>query len=317
MDNQVEEITNSFNKKLQDVDPRKLKLYTEYMNYLIALNGLRKTGSDRIDEFKQGCYQKAQRDFPEIINGASTIEEVEQNAIISIKEILLLIQDYKNTIKRHFQDNGLNLYTVRGHKHETVKRSKNALNQYKNESGNWVFATSTPKEHNFYRMRNASKGMISRKEIGAVYAGNNVHVQDGKLLLNNPQYYYTLKNDKFMPVVRIDNTKENPLEFHFNFSNEWTSDQDITEDDILSIEEYTDVTDLVDFNHVFGVEDINFDTFRTLLREKSDNDNLRKAIKEGIANRTIIYYNYLLGRNVDPFYIEKMVVPNGTMPDSH
>ncbi|MCR5186803.1 MAG: hypothetical protein K6D97_06805 [Clostridia bacterium] len=317
MDKQVTDISNSFNERIRRLDPRKLKLYMDYMGYLIALNHLKKEGSDRIDEFKQGCYQKARRDFPEIINGAANFDEIEQNVILSIKDVLILIQDYKNSIKKYYQDNGLNLYTVRGHKYDVVKRSQNALNQFENESGNWVFATSTPKEHNFYRMRNSSKGMFSRRELGAIYLGNNTHVKSGRLLLNSPQYFYTLKNDKFMPVVRIKNAKDNPSEYYIDFSNEWTSDQDITEEDIVSIEEYIDVTDLVDNNDIFGIDDSHADTFKSLSRGKYDGDFLRKTIKEEVGKGTITYFNYILGRNVDAFYAEGKALHDATTPDSH
>lgn len=316
MDSKIAEITSFYNEKLHEIDPQKLKLYMAYMNYLITLNALKKNGSDRIDEFKQGCYKKVVRDFPEVQSGAANFDEIERNVIVSLKNVLLLIQGYKNAIKDYYQDNGINVFSVRGHKYDVVRRSRNALNQYENESGNWVFATSTPKELNYYRLRVAEKGMTARDGIGTIYFGTSAHVQNGRMLLINPAYYYTFKSDKFMPVVRIMDSRDNPQNFHFDFSDEWTSDQDITEEDIVSVEEYTDVTDLVDSFNIFSVDEHNKETFETLARERNT-DRLKAALKEGIRSGTVVYYNQLLYRNVDRFYIEDKALPDGSTQDSH
>ena len=134
MDSKIAEITSFYNEKLHEIDPQKLKLYMAYMNYLITLNALKKNGSDRIDEFKQGCYKKVVRDFPGVQSGAANFDEIERNVIVSLKDVLLLIQGYKNAIKDYYQDNGINVFSVRGHKYDVVRRSRNALQKEERRS---------------------------------------------------------------------------------------------------------------------------------------------------------------------------------------
>lgn len=306
MDVGIIEITENFNNRLKEFDKNEIWTYMRLMQYRMGLYRAEKIGDSRtVQEYKEKAFEMVKQTNMLIPSNINNIDEIEQIALLMSKSVFSLIKEYQNAIKQYYQDNRLDLYSVRGHKHDTITRSKNIVNQYEAERGDWVFATSTPKSENAYRIRSAGCGMHGLGSGEYIFFSNTLHLQDGKLMLNAPAYFYTLKVDKFMPVVRINNTEENQNNFMFVFGKEWTSDQDIQGDDIIDVEEYTDVTDLLNNLQIFSTTDRH--TIRSLDEAGWKQDMKRHIIKDGIKAGTVSYWNLALNRNVNEFYKEKYV----------
>lgn len=303
MDKKIEQITESFNDKLKQIDHNEIVTYMRLMEYRSALYRIEKSqDKQKIENFKKQFFEKAKKQM-HLPDKLKDMDEVERFAEAHITNVTNLLQEYKNAIKQYFQENNLSLYTIRGHKHETISRSKNIVNQYEAEKGDWVFAASTPKNKNAYRIRSAKHGMIGISDNESLILGDVVHLQEGKLLLDTPAYYYTLKCDKFMPVVRINNTREDANDFRFVFGEEWTSDEDIQRKDMVSVEEYADVTDLLDNMQLFSTTDEH--TIRTLSDAKGNCEKRRDIIRDGVRAGAVRYWNMELDRNVSEFYEKK------------
>lgn len=303
MDKKIEQITEIFNDKLKQIDHNEIVTYMRLMEYRSALYRIEKSQEEqKIETFKKQFFERAKKQM-HLPDKLKDMDEVERFAEAHITNVTNLLQEYKNAIKQHFQENNLSLYTIRGHKHETISRSKNIVNQYEAEKGDWVFAASIPKNKNAYRIRSAKHGMIGISDNESLILGDIVHLQEGKLLLDTPAYYYTLKCDKFMPVVRINNTREDANDFRFVFGEEWTSDEDIQREDMVSVEEYADVTDLLDNMQLFSTTDEH--TIRTLSDAKGNCEKRRDIIRDGVRAGAVRYWNMELDRNVSEFYEKK------------
>lgn len=306
MDVGIIEITENFNNRLKGIDKNEIWTYMRLMQYRMGLYRAEKTeNSQVVKEYKERAFEMLRQTNISIPSNIKNTDEIEQFAVLASQNVFALIEEYKNAIKQYYQDNGLNLYSVRGHKYDTITKSKNIVNQYEAERGDWVFAASTPKSENAYRIRSAEHGMHGLGNGEYVIFGDVLHLQDGKLMLNTPAYFYTLKTDKFMPVVRINNSRSNPNNFMFVFGNEWTSDQDIQGDDIIDIEEYTDVTDLLNNLQLFSTTDRH--TIKSLDEAGWQQDMKRHIIRDGIKVGAVSYWNLSLNRNVNEFYKEKNV----------
>lgn len=303
MDDKIEKITQKFNNSLGKIDKKEIWFYMSLMQYRMNLYKVEKTADAYyVQKYKTQSFENAKNRM-KIPNEVSNMDELEQFAIMKTKNVISLINDYKRAIKQYYQENGLNLFSVRGHKYDVITRSKNIVNQYEAERGDWVFAASTPKNKNAYRIRSAEHGMFEIGENETILFGDVVHLQDGKILLNSTAYYYTLKCDKFMPVVRINNTREDPNDFRFVFGDEWTSDEDIHQEDMVAVEEYRDVTDLLDNLQLFSTTDEH--TIKALDEARWNSERKRCIVKNGIRVGAVNYWNLALGRNVSEFYGEK------------
>lgn len=303
MDKEIERITELFNNKLKKIDHNEIVTYMRLVEYRSALYRIEKSKDEqKVEAFKKQFFDRAKEKM-HLPDKLRNMDEVELFAEAYTTNATRLLQEYKNAIKQYFQENDLNLYTIRGHKHDTILRSKNIVNQYEAEKGDWVFAASTPKNKNAYRIRSAKHGMIGISDNESLILGDVVHLQDGKLLLDAPAYYYTLKCDKFMPVVRINNTREDANDFRFVFGEEWTSDKDIQGEDIISVEEYTNVTDLLDNMQLFSTTDDHI--IQTLSEANGNRERRRNIIREGIRAGAVRHLNMELDRNVSEFYGKK------------
>lgn len=299
---QIQQITEKFNEKLKTISIEKIKMYQKLMQYRKELYVYEKAKENDEEDFErlnpnERFLERAQRFFG---NSNLTIAQCIQNLENATKEVRNLVEEYRKAIKQYYVENKKLLYTVRGTKHETIRRSRNIVNQYEAERGDWVFATSTPKEKNTYRIRGKG-GMYGLGEDVAIYFGDVVEPKSGKLLLIKPLYYYTLKSDKFMPVVCINNTKNNPNDFHFEFGEEWTSDQDITQEDIIDVEEYRDVTDILENVQVISTKDK--DTMQKFFENRNEStDQLKEIAKNAIQSGNCTYWNFVLNRNINTFF---------------
>ena len=302
MNIEIQQITEKFNKKLKTISIEKIQMYQKLMQYRRELYAYEKAKENNEDNFEklnpnERYLQKAQSFFG---NSSMSIEQCIQILERETVEVRELVESYRNAIKQYYSENKNHLYTVRGTRHETIRRSKNIVNQYEAERGDWVFATSTPKEKNTYRIRGKG-GMYGLGEDVAIYFGDVVEPKNGRLLLTEPSYYYTLKSNKFIPVVRINNTKENSNDFYFEFGEEWTSDQDIVQEDIIDVEEYRDVTDILDSVQVISTK--YRDTMEMFFASRSKSaDKIKEMAKNAIQTGSCTYWNLVLNRNINNYF---------------
>lgn len=300
---QIQQITDVFNKKLKTISLEKKQLYIKLMQYRRELFAYERAKENNDDDFERLNPDEKYVKLAERFLGKPniTIEECIQIKESGTEEVRELIESYKNVIKQYYSENKEMLYSVRrGIRTETINRSRNIVNQYEAERGDWVFASSTSKEKNTYRVR-GTDGMYGLGDDVAIYFGDVVEPQNGRLLLKEPSYYYTLKSDKFMPVVCIKNSKNNPDEFHFEFGEEWTSDQDIMQEDIIDIEEFRDVTDILDNVQVITTADK--ETIKSLVNSRNKSvPELKEIAKNAIQAGTCTYWNLVLNRNVDDYF---------------
>lgn len=197
-----------------------------------------------------------------------------------------LLEEFKMTIKKYYVENNIPLYHITPYEGDSLTRSRNSLNQYEREIGDWVFASSADINDNVYRLRVAGSGMIRIDENSYLITGDHVKYSQGNLMLDNDSYIYTLKNDKFLPVVSIGRSRNG---YQLLFDNEWTSDKDIHKDDILSREKDINVTEVLNSNNIFSTQDKFI--LNAIRKPGITIEESRQIISKGIEDNRVIFWN--------------------------
>ena len=173
-------------------------------------------------------------------------------------EIFELMTEYKQSIKRIFVDNSIDITHITSIAPEeleggVLRKSIDRANNYETERVDGVFASSTPADgNNPYLARNSS-GMIRLGKSTYIYGNDNIEVtqdSEGKkrAILRQPNYIYYINPTRFNPVcnLTIDLISHEPI---FEFSEEWISDSEVDISDpsqVRNIEEVRDVTNLLE-----------------------------------------------------------------------
>ena len=182
--------------------------------------------------------------------------DIELNA--EAKKIFELMTEYKQSIKRIFVDNSIDITHITSIAPKeleggTLRKSIDRANNYETERVDGVFASSTPVDgNNPYLARNSS-GMIRLGKSTYIYGNDNIEVtqdSEGKkqAILRQPNYIYYINPTRFNPVcnLTIDLISHEPI---FEFSEEWISDSEVDISDpsqVRNIEEVRDVTNLLE-----------------------------------------------------------------------
>ena len=300
MNKQELEIINSeFNKRLQEIDNSSnavsayIGLLDYRRHYLHTIRTFKK-GSIEEEMLQRTFLEKARSNFPEA--HFSDIEEVISKLKELAKPVIDLNLQYQSAIKTSLINSGQNLTAVRVQSPESldgkISCSRNLLSQFEEEQGNWVFASSTPTEENAYLARCQGNGMLGMGNNMYYYPDSALEIRDGKLLINPKGYIYYIKPTDFTPVTTVRRSKDRKPTFIFD--NEWTCPHDISlEHDITRIEEFTDVSFLLEHLQLFTGTDID-------LREElyaSGGPRRMEILKNGIASGKIQYLNGLLNIN--------------------
>ena len=174
------------------------------------------------------------------------------------KEIFKLMTEYKQSIKRIFVDNSIDITHITSIAPEeleggVLRKSIDRANNYETERVDGVFASFTPVDgNNPYIARNSS-GMIQLGKSTCIYGNDNIEVtqdSEGKkhAILRKPNYIYYINPTSFNPVcnLTIDSISHEPV---FEFSEEWISDSEVDISDpsqVRNIEQVKDVTNLLE-----------------------------------------------------------------------
>lgn len=290
MQRKFEEITQQFNESLNYIDYNKLRLYLVFLDYKqktcrLEQKILRQDSTDakkELENINNEYLAYFQQSKISQTRDISTFEELLDFVTRETIEITDLMESYKKAIKESIQDANSPLYSVSTGKYTTLKRSENILNQFEREIGNWVFASSSSPLENVYCLRDSRKGMYRLSKDTYIIFGNHLQEHDNRLINTNTSYMYSLKSDKFSPVVTISfNDKTNS--FQFLFDNEWTSEQDIDINDILDISEISDVTNVLLNNQILSTDDNEIILMITSpnIRPDQKQDIIRNAIDAG------------------------------------
>lgn len=251
MDINLEKIIKSCNQELQELDnsSNAVSAYIGLLQYRKDyLHTIRYYGEGSIEEksLKDSYLKKNTINFfdKKISSVEEALEALKKTAMSAIK----LNEQYCNIIKSYFLNNDLKLTAIRVLSPEQmgkiIPRSKKLLSQFEEEEGDWVFASSTPKEENPYIGRCHGKGMLNLGNNMFYYYDSSLDFKDGRLFIEPNGYIYYIRPDDFSPVTTVKRNRDGLA--HFIFDDEWIYPHDISlEKDISNIEEYSDVTFLL------------------------------------------------------------------------
>ena len=222
----------------------KIRLITN--DYSKRLKGFNRKAIDNALDFLQRRHQNQGKDN----------NDIELNA--EAKEIFKLMTEYKQSIKRIFVDNSIDITHITSIAPEeleggVLRKSIDRANNYETERVDGVFASSTPVDgNNPYIARNSS-GMIRLGKSTYIYGNDNIEVtqdSEGKkhAILRKPNYIYYINPTSFNPVcnLTIDSISHEPV---FEFLEEWISDSEVDISDpsqVRNIEQVKDVTNLLE-----------------------------------------------------------------------
>ena len=204
-----------------------------------------------------------------------------------------------------------------------IKVSHNRANNYETEFGDWVFASSEPiNGQNAYMAR--QRGMILITDNVYIYGGDIIDVREDEegrkhAILKRPNYSYEISPENFTPVVEI--RKKRNGEPYFEFSKEWTSEEEIDISDQNQVSRVVEITDVTDLLHTYQVL---CDVKRYKEDEKLIGNIIRgcKTIQEGqelleeyLRNGDLRYINGECGINEDERFLFKhqMGITNETV----
>ena len=226
----------------------KIRLITN--DYSKRLKGFNRKAIDNVLDFLARRRQNQGKDNNDI--------ELDAEA----KEIFELMTEYKQSIKRIFVDNNIDITHITSIDPEelkggVLKRSIDRANNYETERVDGVFASSTPVDgNNPYIARNSS-GMIRLGKSTYIYGNDNIEVtqdSEGKkhAILRQQNYIYYINPTRFNPVcnLTIDSISHEPI---FEFSEEWISDSEVDISDssqVRNIEQVRDVTNLLEHYNI-------------------------------------------------------------------
>ena len=222
----------------------KIRLITN--DYSKRLKGFNRKAIDNALDFLQRRHQNQGKDN----------NDIELNA--EAKEIFKLMTEYKQSIKRIFVDNSIDITHITSIAPEeleggVLRKSIDRANNYETGRVNGVFASSSPIDgNNPYIARNSS-GMIRLGKSTYIYGNDNIEVtqdSEGKkhAILRKPNYIYYINPTSFNPVcnLTIDSISHEPV---FEFLEEWISDSEVDISDpsqVRNIEQVKDVTNLLE-----------------------------------------------------------------------
>lgn len=200
-------------------------------------------------------FEKARRDVKsnKRISLNEEIEKLDEDS----RRIIDLMDRYKRDIKQIFIESGemiTHITTVPPEKliGGKIMRSRSRANNYETEVGDWVFASSEPVDAtNAYIARKPGTGMICITPELYIFGGNNIEVINGRAVLKEPNYIYTINPQNFTPVVALIRDVDGIPSFEF--SEEWTSEYDVDIKDknqVTKVTEVSDITELVKNIHV-------------------------------------------------------------------
>ena len=229
--------------------------------------------------------------------------------------IFELMEQYRQEIKELFINREESIIHIRNIAPENIRNgkitpSKNRANNYEEESGDWVFASSTPLDgKNAYMARKQGEGMILLNKDTYVYGGDNFKVIESengnkRVILKEPNYAYILNPENFTPVVTLKEHENRKM--GFEFSEEWVSEQEIdinNSEQVRSVEEISDITELI--NNYQVLCDVKHTGEARKIRNSGSIEKAIQVAKEEIKTGRLRYINGETGINVNKLLIEK------------
>ena len=271
----------------------KIRLITN--EYSKRLKGFNRKAIDNALDFLQRRRQNQGKDNNDI--------ELDTEA----KEIFKLMTEYKQSIKRIFVDNSIDITHITSIAPEeleggVLRKSIDRANNYETERVDGVFASSTPVDgNNPYIARNSS-GMIRLGKSTYIYGNDNIEVtqdSEGKkhAILRQPNYVYYINPTSFNPVcnLTIDSISHEPV---FEFSEEWISDSEIDISDpsqVRNIEQVRDVTNLLE--HYTILCDTQSEGIGIKARQLNNKSDALKFLETKIEDGSVRNINHETGIN--------------------
>ena len=271
----------------------KIRLITN--DYSKRLKGFNKKAIDNALDFLARRRQNQGKDNNDI--------ELDAEA----KEIFKLMTEYKQSIKRIFIDNNIDITHITSIAPEeleggVLRRSIDRANNYETERVDGVFASSTPVDgNNPYIARNSS-GMIRLGKSTYIYGNDKIEVtqdSEGKkhAILRQPNYVYYINPTSFNPVcnLTIDSISHEPV---FEFSEEWISDSEIDISDpsqVRNIEQVRDVTNLLE--HYTILCDTQSEGIGIKARQLNNKSDALKFLETKIEDGNVRNINHETGIN--------------------
>lgn len=232
-----------------------------------------------------------------------------------IRRIFELMKRYQEDIKQIFLENGVALKHITNISPENVvgghiRKSKNRLNNYETEVGDWVFASSSPiGDNNPYIARKPKDGMINIGHYAYIMGGDNIDIQldehgDKHAVLKEPNYVYKINPQNFLPVVTLKTDKNG--EPYFEFSEEWISQEDVDINDprqVIGVEKIVDITNLLNQYQILC--DINHQGIGRQIHSIGNVEQIIQTILSKIQDGSLRYINDEAGININPIFIRK------------
>lgn len=230
----------------------------------------------------------------------------------NVRRILELMKKFSEDIKLVFVSNGEMLSHITTVPPEMmaggrILRSRSRANNYETESGDWTFASSEPLDgKNLYVARKPHFGMIHITPEVYIYGGNNLDVVKdetgkSKVLLKYPNYAYIINPQNFMPVVTLKKDKDGKP--YFEFSEEWTSGDDIDITDkaqVSEVKEIKDVTEIIRNYQIFC--DVNLAGIAHNVRLARNIQEGVQLLKKHVISGDLRYINSEADINVHPMF---------------
>lgn len=239
-------------------------------------------------------FEKAKRDVKakKRISLTEEMEKLDEDS----RRIIDLMNRYKSDIKQIFIESGEMITHITGVAPDKliggkIMRSSNRANNYETETGDWVFASSEPVDAtNAYIARKAETGMICITPELYIFGGNNIEVENGRAILKEPNYIYTINPQNFTPVVALIRDINGVPSFEF--SEEWVSDNDVDIKDksqVTKVTEVSDVTELVRNIHVLC--DVHMAGIGIKMLRSGDKNTAIGLLLESVRNGLVRYIN--------------------------
>ena len=271
----------------------KIRLITK--DYSQRLQSFDRKAIDNALEFLQRRYQNHGKDN----------NDIELNT--EAKKIFELMQEYKQSIKRIFVDNGISLTHITSIAPKeleggVLRKSIDRANEYETERVDGVFASSTPVDGNNAYIALNSSGIIRLGKSTYIYGNDSIEVtQDSKgkkhAILRQPNYIYHINPARFNPVCNLtkDPKSHQPV---FEFSEEWVSDSEVDISDsrqVTNIEQVKDVTLLLE--HYIILCDTQSQGIGIKARQLKSKSEVLKFIENKIQDGRIRNINHETGIN--------------------
>ena len=231
------------------------------------------------------------------------------------RRIIDLMNKYKSDVKQIFVESGEMITHITTVSPENliggkIMRSQNRANNYETDVGDWVFASSEPIDStNAYIARKPGTGMIMITPELYIFGGNNIDVVDGRAILKQPNYIYTINPKDFTPVVTL--VRDNEGVSSFEFSEEWISEHDVDIKDknqVTKVTKVTDITELVRNIHVLC--DVHMAGIGLKILRTGEKNLAIRVLLESVRNGLLRYINGECGINIIPQIEEVRLIQN-------